>query len=323
MLKTRVLPFEYQVFKKLSSLKADWSESRVLIALSGGRDSMILLNVLQALQSRLKFELVVAYVHHGKSSNQSVTVYRRRAAAFVRKQAKDRNLKFELLTHSGAELKSEADFRKERERLLERCRKNLGCEFIAYGHHSDDLLETRLIRLIRGTGAQGLQSMALAHGHKLRPLLSFSSAELEKYSDHVKLKWVVDPTNEADHYFRNWIRNTWLPILELKRAGSKQALGRSLEQIAETLSQQPQSNSEMRLEVIKRKEFGDLNQIEKREVVARLLLDRGARDFSRRQIDEILKRLSSLQATKRRNMTFEVAGLEWRVNAEQIEAVRL
>ncbi len=53
------------------------------------------------------------------------------------------------------------------------------------------------------------------------------------------------------------------------------------------------------------------------------MLERGARDFSRKQIDEILKRLSGHRGANRRAMSFEVGGLEWRVNAEQIEAVRL
>lgn len=318
MLKTRVLPFEYEVLKRLNGLKIDWSNQRLLIALSGGRDSIALLNVLVSLKSRLKFELEVAHVNHGRAIDREVALYRKKASAFAKSQAKKLGLKFHALKHSGNEIKSEAELRKVREALLETCRKDFKCDWIVFAHHADDLLETRLIRLIRGTGAQGLKAMSLAHGQKLRPLLHVSLYDLCAYSEQKKLKWVTDPTNQENFYFRNWIRNIWLPMLEEKRSGSRQALSRSLEQISESLPIQKHG-----LDVIKRKEFALLSLIEKREVLARVMLERGARDFSRRQIDEILKRLSSHQGVSRRKMSFEVGGLEWRVNAEQIEAVRL
>lgn len=316
MLKTRVLPFEYEILKRIKGLE----NRRLLIALSGGRDSVVLLNVLSALRSRLNFDLRVAYVHHGRSSNREVSDYRKKAADLCKKLAASYDLEFHLLKHVGAELKSEADFRKAREVLLEDCRKKYECDFIAFAHHSDDLLETRLIRLIRGTGSQGLQAMNFEHGNKLRPLIHHSAAKLATYAVQQKLKWLDDPTNKDDRYLRNFIRNTWLAMLEQKRLGSAEALKRSLEQICESLSLQPAQAGH---QAIKRKEFGVLSLIEKREVVARIMLERGARDFSRRQIDEILKRLSSHRAVNRRKMSFEVGGLEWRVNAEQIEAVRL
>ncbi len=323
MLKTRVLPFEFETLRRLTGVKTDWSNERLLIAFSGGKDSIVLLNALTALKVRLKFELVVAHVHHGASSVKSVNAYRNKAANFAKKQSELRGLDFHLLKHSGAELKSEAEFRKVREGLLENCRKKANCSWLVFAHHSGDLLETRLIRLIRGTGAQGLKAMNLAHGNKLRPLLNRTPEELDKYAVQQNLKWVTDPTNQEDQYFRNWIRNTWLPMLEIKRLGSKLALGRSLEQISESLSQSAADLNRPKLEAIKRNEFSLLNVIQKRELVARLLLEQGARDFSRRQIDEILKRLSSPQSAKRRKLTFSVGGFEWRVNAEQIEAVRL
>lgn len=323
MLKTRVNPFEFQILRRLKSLNIDWPSQRILIALSGGRDSIILLNVLSALKCRLNFELVVAHVHHGQSALKSVGAFRTKAANFAKKQSELRGLKFVLLKYEGPELRSEADFRKVREKLLVSTRQKYNCQWVSFAHHSGDLLETRLIRLSRGTGAQGLKAMDLSHKQKLRPLLQNTSEELDKYAVHQKLKWVIDPTNAKDDYFRNWIRNTWLPMLDKKRPGSSQALSRSLEQISETLSQLDSDSTQKSLQAIKRNEFAELNTVEKREVVARLMLERGARDFSRRQIDEILKRLSSLQKTQRRKMTFEVGGLEWRVNAEQIEAVRL
>lgn len=323
MLKTRVLPFEYETLKVLKAVGTDWPKQRILVALSGGRDSVALLNALASIKSRMNFEIAVAHVHHGKSSDKKVASFRKKSLVFASKLAKDLGLEFFLLEHLGAALESEADFRKAREALLESCRKENGFDKIAFAHHADDLLETRLIRLIRGTGAQGLKAMALNHRHKLRPFLNFSALQVQAYADRKQLKWLEDPTNKQDHFFRNWIRNTWLPMLEQKRAGSAQSLKRSLDQISESLILNSSQSAEPRLEVIKRKEFANLSMVEKREVVARVLLERGARDFSRRQIDEILKRLSSHRAINRRRMTFEVGGFEWRVNAERIEAVRL
>src|SRR6476620_6435224 len=164
MLKTRVSPFEYEVLKRLKGLNFEWDQSRILVAVSGGRDSVALLNLLFALKTRLKFELAVAHVHHGHSTDKAVASYRIKTASFVKRLASNYNLEFHLIQHDGPELKSEADFRKVREALLESCRKRSESDWLAFAHHSDDLLETRLIRLIRGTGAQGLQAMNLTHG---------------------------------------------------------------------------------------------------------------------------------------------------------------
>lgn len=329
MLKTRVTPFEFAILKRLKLLEIDWPTQHLLLASSAGRDSAVLLKVLSSLQSRLEFKLSVAHVDHGISTNKKVASYRKKASAEARKQAKGYAAAFFLLEHSGKELASEADFRKVRERLLEDCRIINQCDSIVFAHHADDLLETRLIRLIRGTGAQGLQAMNTSHGCKLRPLLQTTQAEIAKFAQDQNLKWVDDPTNAENQYFRNWLRNNWLPQLELKRAGSRQSLARSLQNIAEAVT--ARQTGQTRLEVIKRKEFAALSTVGKREVLARVMLEQGARDFSRRQLDEILKRLSSQReviselncGVNRGILSFEVGGLQWRVNAEQIEAVRL
>lgn len=325
MAKTRVSPFEFQILKALKALEIKWSGQTILLAFSGGRDSVSLLNLLTHLQPRLGFKLELVHVHHGFSNSKKVATYRKKALAYAKKTAAKSGLLLHLIEHSDkVPLESEAEFRKFREAEIESLRKKIGATFVAYGHHADDLLETRLIRLIRGTGPQGLQAMSLCHGTKLRPLLSVNSSSIDEYARVQKLKWINDPTNKESVYFRNWIRNKWLPQLEKKRSGSIRALNRSLSQLAETVNQSTSVISEQsRLEVISRKEFASLTLVKKREVVARIMLEQGARDFSRRQIDEILKRLSSRRGANPRKMSFEVGGLHWSVNAEQIEARRL
>lgn len=321
MRKTRVLPFEFEVLKRLKAMEQNWAQTKILVAFSGGRDSVVLVNVLKSIQPRLGFKLSIAHVHHGKNSDKKIQAYRDNAVKFANTFGKKNEVESFVLRNSGTELKSEAEFRKVREVFLKKCASQNECSLIAFAHHADDLLETRLIRLIRGTGAQGLKSMAFAQGEKLRPLLPFTSQQIQNYADSQKLKWLNDPTNSQDLYFRNWIRNKWLPQLEKKRKGSSRVMARSLELISESLEHSEKLKPG--LEVIRRREFAELSVVEKRGVIARMVLDQGGRDFSLRQIDEILKRLSISRSANRRKMSFEVGGMEWRVNAEQIEAIRL
>jgi tRNA(Ile)-lysidine synthase len=122
--------------------------------------------------------------------------------------------------------------------------------YLALAHHADDLFETRLIRLMRGTGPQGLGAMTELdqglHGIRIwRPLLGVLRLDLEAYleaylgtTDSVRgrKQWVEDPSNRQDAYLRNGIRNKLVPLLNKLRPGSAQAMARSLDLIAEAFA---------------------------------------------------------------------------------------
>ncbi|MEQ1878090.1 MAG: tRNA lysidine(34) synthetase TilS, partial [Bdellovibrionia bacterium] len=212
----------------------------LLACASGGLDSTALLNVLSALAKTCKLKVTVAHVHHGDANSDPVardargdSGYRDRAAAFVAEQAENLGFGFVLGRAEGSPA-SEAELRKARYLELQKIKLQTGAQLLTLAHHRDDLLETRLIRLIRGVGPEGLKSMSILNGNRFRPFLQTPRVLLEDYLNEISAGWLEDPSNESDGALRNWIRLQWLPQLERKRPGAGQALARSLEALTLT-----------------------------------------------------------------------------------------
>ncbi len=316
---SRLTPFEFRLFRKLEPLKL--KGSRVLVACSGGMDSVALTYLLSRLSSRLKLELEVACVHHGESVEQELMRFRDQAVETVRELAEGLALPFHVrrrVPEDSGELVSEAELREFRHHALKELAKDRSCQWIAFAHHSDDLLETRLMRLARGTGAQGIEAMNLTGKNGiLRPFLGESRDEIEAYARENGLKWIDDPSNRSTKPFRNWLRLKWLPLLERKRAGSVRNLAASLERLAQAVSRGKREIPLLEA-TLDRTAFCELGIAEQRASLAALLLSLGAKDFTSAHIDEILKRFRSQKVRQ----TFTVLGLDWCCNARQIEVRR-
>lgn len=113
-----------------------------------------------------------------------------------------------------------ADFRRlARERDFDR---------IATAHNADDNIETLLLNLLRGSGTRGLKGMDTDNGYILRPLLSVSRAEIEKYLADLGQDYVTDSSNLSTDYRRNFLRHDILPLLESRWPGARKALRRTL-----------------------------------------------------------------------------------------------
>lgn len=110
-------------------------------------------------------------------------------------------------------------------------------EILLTAHHQQDQAETILLRLLRGSGSQGLGAMrtlSSVHGFKqLRPLLSISKAQLHGYASEEKLSWIEDPSNDKTDFDRNFLRHEVLPMLEKRWPRAVSALSRSAELLAE------------------------------------------------------------------------------------------
>lgn len=290
-----------------------FSSEKLLVACSGGRDSVALLDVLIHISRRTSLRLAVAHLHHGPSGDSAINDYRGRAQEFVRELAMRHGLEF-FTAESPTELRNENEMREfRRARLREMSR---GFDAVALGHHADDLLETRLIRLIRGTGARGLRAMvARGPGRVVRPFLHLTGDDIAKHAR--ALGWIDDPSNRDSKYLRNWIRNEWLPSLEFKRAGAVKSLGRSLDLLVE--AEAPVGGETA---AIARDEFHRLGVREKRERLAALSRHQGALDFGSAKIIEVLKRLDRLELIHQREAKFLVGGLVWTVSRAQIEVAR-
>lgn len=187
----------------------------ILAAVSGGVDSMVMLDCLHELRGDLDLRIVVAHLDHRLRGESS-----RKDALFVGNQAEKRNLKFVKGERKVKEfakknsLSTEEAARVARyEFLRSTCQKQC-CDFIALGHQKDDQAETVMLNLIRGAGLKGLSGMNPVRGEFIRPLLECSREEIKAYARKRDLPWHEDETNREVKYRRNKIRNELLPSLE-------------------------------------------------------------------------------------------------------------
>ncbi|MDF2460928.1 MAG: hypothetical protein K0S68_331 [Candidatus Saccharibacteria bacterium] len=172
---------------------------RYLLAVSGGADSMALLDLMA---SAGRYELIVAHFDHGIRDDSASD------RLFVNGAARRYDLPFVYHTAALGRA-SEAVARAARHSWLEQTRAERQAGAVVTGHHADDLLETSLLNLARGTGRRGLAPMQ--SGPILRPLLSVTRAELRDYAAQHKLVWREDPTNADASNPRNFLRHELLP----------------------------------------------------------------------------------------------------------------
>ena len=196
---------------------------RVLLACSGGRDSMAALAILAALRPSLRHSLVVAHVDHGLQVNHAAT------SELVRAAAAHRQLPFavrELTVPTGADLEARA--RTARYGALQQMRAELNASHIVTAHHADDQAETLLLRLTRGAGldAQACVRRVRDDG-VVRPFLQVSRAQLAACAQFYAVPWLEDPSNSALAHTRNHLRHVVLPVLEQAIPGAAAGLARS------------------------------------------------------------------------------------------------
>lgn len=167
--------------------------ARYVVAVSGGVDSVVLLDMIHRLG---RHDLVVAHVDHGIREDSSED------AALVRGLAERHNLPFELATHALGEGASEERARQVRYDFLHSLARKHNARVVT-AHHADDVVETIAINLHRGTGWRGL---ATHDSHVERPLLAMTKKQLYTYAEKRGLTWREDSTNQSDDYLRNRFR---------------------------------------------------------------------------------------------------------------------
>ena len=201
----------------------------VIVAVSGGPDSVCLLHILHELKIELHIHLVVAHFDHGlrPAEDESET-------AFVRGLAESLDLPFEtakghLLAKKTRGSREEVA-RNARYAFLERIRKNHKSQKIALGHNLNDQAETILMRLLRGSGPSGLTGIPPCRdGSVIRPLIEIERTEIENYLKAKKLTSVTDSSNLKTDYLRNNIRLELMPLLEQHQPQLVHLLGQTAE----------------------------------------------------------------------------------------------
>lgn len=177
-------------------MRVELEPGRYIVAVSGGVDSVVLLNTLSKLSG---LQLTVAHFDHGIREESAED------RRFVMALAHQYGLPF---VYDRAELgrnASEAKARKARYDFLHKVRETSGAKAIVTAHHQDDLLETAIINLLRGTGRRGLTSLKNSDIVR-RPLLGVSKSRLIRYAQEHGLEWREDQTNLDTKYLRNHVR---------------------------------------------------------------------------------------------------------------------
>ena len=187
----------------------------ILVALSGGRDSVTLLDALVAMARPAGHALSVVHVHHGLSPNADAW------AQFCVGLCVEHNIALEVRRVDIArapQASLEASARTARYAALTTAAKMQGIAHVMLGHHRDDQAETLLLQLLRGAGPRGLAGMPQAMRDRggvtwLRPLLEVSRASIDAYADVARLRFIDDESNRVLAHRRNAVRHQVMPAL--------------------------------------------------------------------------------------------------------------
>ncbi|MCA9328748.1 tRNA lysidine(34) synthetase TilS [Candidatus Saccharibacteria bacterium] len=175
-----------------------------VIAVSGGVDSMALLHKLSSVKPQ-NIEYIVAHFDHGIRSDSHED------AAFVAAVTKSLNYSFELGKASLGEKASEEVARTARYDFLYSVMKKYKAEGVITAHHQDDVLETMVINMLRGTGPKGL--IGFTRAHIIRPFMNKTKQDVLSYATEHELEWREDSTNTDESYLRNYVRAQLVPKL--------------------------------------------------------------------------------------------------------------
>jgi tRNA(Ile)-lysidine synthetase-like protein len=287
-------------------VKVTVKTGKYVVAVSGGVDSVMLLDLLTKIPD---LALTVAHFDHGIRPESADD------RRFVQALATRHDLPFEYMEGRLGEAASEATARQARYDFLKKIQKQIGASAIITAHHQDDVLETAVINLLRGTGRKGLTALRNRPGI-VRPLLKVPKTEILDYAQEHSLEWREDSTNLDITYLRNYIRHRLLPRL----SNSERA---QLVKIFTTLTVTNTELDELLADFIdeagpgrlERDWFNQLPHEVAREVMATWLRSHELRGFDRRT----LERLVVAAKTGRAGKTFPVmAGHHMRVGSEQL-----
>ena len=218
---------QFQAYINRYNLLAE--SDKVILALSGGIDSMVLADLLL----KAKVEFVAAHCNFHLRGEESDGDEK-----FVRDYAERNGIQcfvkhFETEKYAAEQsISIEMAARDLRYAWFEELRQQLGYDKIAVAHHADDQAETFFINLLRGAGLNGLKGMKPQNGVIIRPLLWASREQIRKYAVENQILWREDHTNAESVYLRNKIRNQLLPAFDELQPEARQGLYKSLEHLA-------------------------------------------------------------------------------------------
>lgn len=221
-----------QAFQEsLSFIDANPSDKRFLLAVSGGIDSVVMVELF-----RLSgYQYSIAHCNfqlRGKESDEDLK--------FVKNLANANKVPFYSVCFDIEKFCNENKVsvqmgaRQLRYKWLGETREKHKLDYLVTAHHADDAIETFFINLIRGTGISGLHGIKANNGNIIRPLLNLYRKDIEAYAATYNLKWREDSSNESDKYERNKIRHHLLPVLEEINPKVRQSITATIENLGKT-----------------------------------------------------------------------------------------
>lgn len=185
----------------------------IVVGCSAGPDSMALIDSLVKIRDKYNLQLVVAHVNH------NVRVESFEEAQYVKKYCEDNKLLFEtMLIEKYGDDNFENEARNIRYNFFESLVQKYGANYLMTAHHGDDLIETIMMRIVRGSnlsGYGGFKKIVDMDYYKIvRPLIGYTKSELEEYDKENGVKYYIDASNSKDEYTRNRYRKYILPFLK-------------------------------------------------------------------------------------------------------------
>ena len=224
-----------ELFLYIKKYKLILPGEQVLLAFSGGGDSLYLLYLLKELQKHIAFSLEAMHVHHGIRGEKA-----ERDLQFSENKAKEWGIPFSSVRVDVPAFSSENGLgleeagRNLRYEALEKRRAEWEAKTgvltkIALAQHMDDQAETVIHNLLRGSGISGLSGMKREEGHRIRPLLSIRKQDIIGRLHVLSLQYMEDESNEDLQFTRNYIRNSLIPAMEKVNTRAVQHLSKEAE----------------------------------------------------------------------------------------------
>lgn len=291
--------------------------AKIVLGVSGGADSVCMLDVMAKIASKADLKLLIAHVNYGlrgKDSDKDEDFVRELAGKYnlqciVLKQG---TLSPALPRRGRGNLFSENVLRETRYDFFEKVRKENKFDFVAVAHNADDQVETYLMRIIRGAGLQGLSAMKYKNNFIIRPLLGTTRKDILVYLKKNNLKFRNDKTNNTDLFLRNKIRKSLIPYLEKNfNPNIRQTIFQATKSITEDYSLITdlaiKATGEIRQ--LSAKKILTLHPALQREVIRNFLGKANAnlKDIGSAHVAEVLK---IVQSTKGKNQVVLCKGLK-------------
>jgi tRNA(Ile)-lysidine synthase len=301
---------------------------RVAVGLSGGMDSVVLLDVLQELRAARELSLSAIHVNHQISAHAGE--WEAFCRALCARQGISLTVERVQVTPDGSGVEAAA------RRLRYRAYASVDADYVALAHHLDDQAETFLLQLLRGAGAKGLAGMPVVRPqdaamdgkasspHILRPLLDLRRSDIEAYARSRGLEWVEDDSNVDSRFDRNYLRNELLGQLDERFPGYRETLARAARNLADyaMLAEElaridAQSLDRSAISADRLRQLSDARAL---NLLRQLFADRGLPMPPRTRLEEALRQCREAGRDAEIQVTFGDSGLRcYRDRVELVE----